>query len=712
MTSGHLVKTERIIIMINFGKKVVKFRVPIFIISILLLIPSAIGYFNTRINYDILSYLPEDIETMEGQDILVDEFGTGAFSLFIVEGMEEKDIAGLKSQIEDIDHVSKVIWYDSILDISIPMDMLPENIVEAFNSDDATLMAIIFDETTSSDSTMEAINDIRDIAGEQCFLSGMSSVVTDIKYLSEQETPMYIVLAAVCSLIVLGITMDSFLVPVLFLLSIGMAIIYNLGTNVVMGEISFITQALAAVLQLGVTMDYSIFLWHSYKENQVRFDGDKQRAMAHAISNTFTSVIGGSVTTVAGFVSLMFMSFTLGLDLGIVMVKGVIFGVISCVTVLPSMILIFDRAITKTSHKPLLPSFEKTSAFITKHYIVFITLFLILLFPAIYGNNNTDVYYNLTDTLPETLESVQANEELKKNFDMNSAHMILVPTDISSADVAKMSSHIDDLDGITAVLGIDSILGGTIPSDIIPDGMAEALKNENWQLLLVMSEYPIASDDVNNQCNEIDNVIKSYDKDCMLLGEAPCTKDLIEITDHDFTVVNSFSIIIIFIIIMILFKSISLPAILVAVIEFAIFINMGIPYYTGTVLPFIASIVIGTIQLGATVDYAILMTTRYKKERINGNDRKTAVSIAHKTSMQSVVVSALSFFAATIGVGLFSSIDMISSLCLLMARGAIISMIVVLTVLPSMLLIFDKVITHTSMDFKNVRMAEKRNKNN
>lgn len=701
--------------MINFGKKVVKFRVPIFIISILLLIPSAFGYFGTKINYDILSYLPEDIETMKGQNILVDEFGTGAFSLFVVEGMDNKDVSALKAEIEEVDHVSKVIWYDSILDISVPMDILPDEILSAFKSDDSTMMAIIFDETTSADSTMDAIEEIRNLAGKQCFLSGMSAVVTDTKILSEKETPLYVGLAVLLALIVLSITMDSFLIPIFFLLSIGMAIVYNLGTNIFMGEISFITKALSAVLQLGVTLDYSIFLWHSYKENQTRYPGDKKRAMAHAISNTISSVVGSSITTVAGFVALMFMSFTLGLDLGIVMVKGVIFGVISCVTILPSMILIFDKVIEKTSHRAILPKFEKTSNLITKHYIIFIVLFAVVLFPALYGNNRTPVYYDLAETLPKTLDSIQANTKLQEEFNMNSTHMILASDNMSSADVAKMSDEIKNVDGVKAVLGIDSILGGTIPSDVLPADLVSSLKNENWQLMLVMSEYKVASDEVNEQCDTISSIVKSYDKDSMFLGEAPCTKDLIEITDNDFKVVSIVSIGFIFIIILLIFKSITLPIILVAVIEFAIFINMGIPYYTGTVVPFISSIVIGTIQLGATVDYAILMTTRYKKERLRGADKKTSVSIAHKTSIQSIVVSALSFFAATIGVGVFSSIDMISSLCMLMARGALISMVVVLTVLPSMLIIFDPVIIRTTLGFKEVRAdirAKKLSKNN
>lgn len=687
--------------MVKFGEKIVKYRVPIFIMALLLLIPAGIGYFNTRINYDILAYLPEDIETMKGQDILVDEFGTGAFSMFVVEGMEEKDVVSLKEDIEHVDHVSKVIWYDSFADISVPMSILPDNIKDAFNTEDTTLMAIIFDETTSADSTMEAIKEIKSIAGKQCFLSGMSAVVTDTKDLSEKETPIYVCIAVLLSALVLGVTMDSFLLPLLFLISIGIAIVYNLGTNFVFGEISYITKALAAVLQLGVTMDYSIFLWHSYKEEQKEWQGDKEKAMSHAIANTITSVVGSSITTVAGFIALCFMSFTLGLDLGLVMAKGVVFGVLCCVTVLPSMILILDRAIEKTSHKNILPGFGKLSDFICKYHVVFVVLFAVAVVPAFYCNSKTPVYYNLDETLPKDLDSIVANAKLQEEYNMNCVHMVLVDADLSTVDVSKMCGKIEDLDGVKAVLGIDAILGGTVPSDIIPESLTKILKNENWQMMLVMSEYKVASDEVNEQCEEISDIIKNYDETAMLVGEAPCTKDLIEITDKDFKTVSAVSIGVIFIIIAFVFKSISLPVILVAVIEFAIFINMGIPYLTDTTVPFIASIVIGTIQLGSTVDYAILMTTRYRKERYEGKDRKEAVSIAHRASIQSIIVSALSFFAATFGVGVYSEIDMISSLCTLMARGALISMVVVIFVLPSMLMVFDKVICRTSMGFLN-----------
>lgn len=685
--------------MVNFGKKVVKYRVPILIISILLLIPSVLGYVNTRVNYDVLTYLPDDIETMQGQDILTDDFGVGAFSMFIVDGMEDKDVAALKAKIEKVDHVANVLWYDSIADISIPESMLPDNIYEVFNSDTGTMMAIFFDEGTSSDGTMEAIEEIRSIAGKQCFLSGMSAIVTDTKNLAEKETPLYVLIAVALALLVLGITMDSFFVPVLFLLSIGMAILYNLGSNYFLGEISYITKALAAVLQLGVTMDYSIFLMHSYEEQQIRYNGDKERAMAHAISQTFSSVIGSSVTTIAGFIALCFMTFTLGLDIGIVMVKGVVFGVIACITVLPSMILCCDKFIEKTKHKPLLPDIGKISDRVTKHYLVYVALFLVLLFPAIYGNSHTSVYYNLDASLPKNLPSVIANEKLKEDYDMNTTHMILVDSSVSSSDVNKMMKEIDKVDGVKWALGLDKLVGPGIPTDMLPDSVTSMLKNDKYQLLLVNSQYKVASDEINGQITEINQILDKYDRGAMLIGEGPLTNDLIEITDKDFKTVSAVSIGIIFIIILLLFKSISLPMILVGVIEFAIFVNMGIPFYTGTTLPFVASIVIGTIQLGSTVDYAILMTTRYKRERNHGAGKYDAITTAHRASARSIMVSAFSFFAATIGVGFYSNIDMISSLCVLMARGALISMIVVVFVLPSMFMVFDKVIVKTSKDF-------------
>ncbi len=679
--------------MLKLGEKIVSARVVILILSFVLLIPAAYGYIKTRVNYDILSYLPKDIETMVGQDILVDQFGTGAFSLYVVEGMEDKEVSALKSKIENVDHVSKVIWYDSFADLSVPKDMLPEKLYDAFNNDDkdATMMAIIFDDTTSADETMDAIEEIRKISDKQCFLSGMSAVVVDTKKLSEKETPIYVLIAVILSSIILAITMDSIMIPVLFLASIGMAIAYNLGSNIFMGQVSYITKALAAVLQLGVTMDYSIFLWHSYKAQQKEYT-DKKEAMAHAIAETISSVVGSSITTVAGFVALCFMSFTLGLDLGIVMAKGVVFGVIACVTILPSLILVFDKAIEKTTHKVILPEFKGVGKFIAKHYRIFLVLFVIILIPAIYGYNHTKVYYKLDSSLPDSLESVQANKELAEAFNMNSTHMILVTNDQSDKDTRNMMSDIENIDGVKFCLGLDSIIGSGIPSNFIPSEVTEALKSDEWQLILVGSEYEVASDEVNNQCTEIGKTIDSYNEKNMLVGEAPCTKDLIKITDKDFASVSTVSIGAIFIIILCVFGSLSLPIVLVAVIEFAIFINMGIPCFTGTELPFIASIVIGTIQLGATVDYAILMTTKYKRNRLGGYRKFDAVAAACQESVQSIVVSALSFFAATFGVGLYSDIDMISALCTLMARGALISMCAVILMLPSALMLFDKII--------------------
>ena len=685
--------------MLKFGKGVVKSRFIIFIAAILLLIPSVFGYLHTRVNYDILSYLPEDIETMKGQDILVDEFGTGAFSTFVVDGMSNKDVSTLKAKIEQVDHVKSVLWYDSVADISIPTDMLPEKLQKVFLSDEGTLMFILYDTTMSADETMEAVEQIRAISNEQCFLSGMSAVVTDIRDLSDKEVPVYVVLAVILSLIVLSLTMDSFLIPIFFLLSIGMAIIYNLGTNVFMGEISYVTKALSAVLQLGVTMDYSIFLWHSYEDQKKIYENDHKNAMAHAISQTVTSVVGSSITTVAGFIALCFMSFTLGKDLGIVMAKGVVFGVIGCVTILPSMILIFDKPLEKTRHKAILPDLGRISSFVTKRFPIFLLIFAVLLVPAIYGQKHAEVYYDLAGTLPEDLQSFMANEKLNEEFDMNSTHILLADSHMKAKDAEKMLERIDQVDGVKVAIGIDSIIGPSVPKDMIPQSIRDILEDDKYQMILISSEYKTASDEVNAQIDEINDIVAAYDENGMLIGEAPCTKDLITITDTDFKVVSAISIVAIFVIIALVFRSITLPVILVAVIEFAIFVNMGIPYYTGTKLPFVASIVIGTIQLGSTVDYAILMTTRYKRERNHGANKHDAITTAHRVSAQSIMVSALSFFAATIGVGLYSNIDMISSLCILMARGALISMVVVIFVLPSMFMVFDKVIVKTSKGF-------------
>ena len=690
----------------KFGRKVVQIRIPILLISLALLIPSFLGYVGTRVNYDILSYLPKDIETMVGQDILVEEFGTGAFSMFIVEGMEAKEVVRLKEEIEQIEHVEKVVWYDTVMDISIPMEMMPEEIYRAFNSGDATMMAIIFDETTSADGTMEAIEDIRRVAGRSCFLSGMSAVVTYTKNLSEKEAPIYVCIAVLLSCLVLSLTMDSFLIPFLFLLSIGMAILYNLGSNIFLGEISYITKALSAVLQLGVTMDYSIFLWHSYQE-KIPEAADNKEAMAKAIGETITSVVSSSLTTVAGFIALCFMSFTLGMDLGVVMAKGVVFGVATCVTILPSMILVFDKALEKTKHKALLPDLKGIGEFVTRHYRVFILLFAAMLFPAIFGYRNTKVYYNLDETLPKDLASIIANDKLNEKFDMNATHMLLLSADLPGREVKSMTEELKAVDGVNWVLGLNAVKGDMIPEEMVPDSLKGALESDNWQLLLIGSQYKVASEEVNDQCSRISAVCKSYDSRGMLVGEAPCTKDLIEITDQDFKTVSVVSIGVIFVIIFLVFKSAALPVILVSVIEMAIFVNMGIPYYTGTQIPFIASVVIGTIQLGATVDYAILMTTRYRKERYGGVSRKEAVAIACQSSVKSIVVSALSFFAATFGVGLYSNIDMISSLCTLMARGALVSMVSVIFILPSMFMVFDRIIIRNNVQDSRAAQPEK-----
>lgn len=684
----------------KFGRGVVKLRVPILIVSVLLLIPSIFGFVSTRINYDILSYLPSDIETMKGQDIMLDEFGKGGFSLVMLDGMEDKDVEKVKEKIEKVDHVCDVLWYDTLADVSLPKEVLPDDIYDFFNTDNSTMMAVFFDEATSADGSLEAVKEIRSIAGEQCFVSGMSSVVEDIKDLTMQEAPMYVVIAVILTSIILALTMDSFLIPLFFMLSVGMAIVYNMGTNFIQGEISFITEALAAVLQLAVTIDYSIFLWHSYKEEKEKHPGDNKEAMAVAIGKTITSVVSSSITTVAGFLALCFMSYELGMDMGIVMAKGVVIGVICCITVLPSMILVFDKALEKTMHKDLVPSLEKPSKFIIKHHAAFIVLFIVVLIPAVYGQINTNVYYNLTDTLPKDLNSVIANTKLDEEYNMATTHMLLVDADMEPKEVNSMLDEMGKVDGVSFSMSLDTLIGPSIPREIVPESVTKILKCDKWQLMLVGSEYKVASDEENAQIDELSKILKSYDKDGMLIGEAAATKDLIDITDHDFKVVNIVSIAAIFIIILIALRSVSLPIILVAVIEFAITVNMGVPCFTNTTIPFIASVVIGTIQLGATVDYAILMTTRYKTERNAGKDKHEAVTIALSTSMKSIMVSALGFFASTFGVGVYSSVDMISQLCTLMSRGAIISMITVICILPSMLMLFDKVIINTTMGMK------------
>lgn len=686
----------------KFGKVIVKLRIPILVLSILLLIPSAIGYVNTKVNYDILYYLPDEIETMQGQDILMDDFNKGAYAMVVVQDMDAKAANKLIKKVENVEHVAQVISYTGIVGEDVPSEMVPSKFRKYFENDstDTTLFAIFFDNTTSSDDTMNDITQIRKVTEGQAFISGMSAVVTDTKNLSEKETPLYVLIAVVLVCIVLAIFMDSFLVPVFFMLSIGMAIVYNLGSNILLGEVSYITKALAAVLQLGVTLDYSIFLWHSYKEMKAQYPNDHKEAMAVAIGNTLTSVVGSSITTVAGFIALCFMSFTLGLDLGIVMAKGVIFGVIGCVTILPSLILTFDRALEKTMHREVMPGFDKLAAFIVNHSWVFIIIFLALLGPAIYGQSHTSVYYDLSDTLPEELACSQANKKLEENFDMNSIYMILADTNMSTDTANEMLDKLNDVDGVQFALGLDTALKSGIPQEFLPSKMVSELKGEDYQIMMIATDYKIASDDINNQINKVNDIVKSYDSKAMVVGEAPCTKDLITITDKDFKTVSAVSIVAIFVIILFVLKSISLPVILVAAIEFAIFVNMGIPYFTHTQIPFIASVVIGTIQLGATVDYAILMTTRYKKERSQGLAKKEAIQTALAASIPSIIVSALGFFAATFGVGCIASVDMIGSLCTLMARGAIISMFVVIFILPSLFVLCDKLIINTSFGFK------------
>ena len=686
----------------KFGKVIVKLRIPILILSFLLLIPSAIGYFNTRVNYDILYYLPNEIETMQGQDILMDDFNKGAYAMVVVQNMDTKSTDRLIKKVENVDHVAQVISYTGIVGEDVPSEIVPSKFRKYFENDstDTTLFAIFFDNTTSSDDTMNAIIQIREQTEGQAFISGMSAVVTDTKNLSEKETPLYVLIAVVLVCIVLAIFMDSFLVPVFFMISIGMAIVYNLGSNILLGEVSYITKALAAVLQLGVTLDYSIFLWHSYKEMKEIYPDDHKEAMAVAISNTLTSVVGSSITTVAGFIALCFMSFTLGLDLGIVMAKGVVFGVIGCVTILPSLILTFDRALEKTMHREIMPNFDKLATFIVNHSWIFVIVFVVLLGPAIYGQNHTSVYYDLSDTLPDDLACSQANKKLEENFDMNSIYMILADSSMSTDTANEMLDKLGDVDGVQFALGLDTALKSGIPQEFLPAKTVSELKGEDYQIMMIATDYKIASDEINNQISKVNDIVKSYDSKAMVVGEAPCTKDLITITDKDFKTVSAVSIVAIFVIILFVLKSKSLPIILVSAIEFAIFVNMGIPYFTHTQIPFIASVVIGTIQLGATVDYAILMTTRYKKERSQGYAKKEAIQIALSTSIPSIIVSALGFFAATFGVGCIASVDMIGSLCTLMARGAIISMFVVIFILPSLFVLCDKLIINTSIGFK------------
>ncbi len=690
--------------MLKFGRGVVRHRVLILILAVALMVPAVFGMVNTRINYDMLDYLPEDMDTVIGQNILLEDFGKGAFSFVIVEGMEPKDVAALREKISQVDHVDTVLWYDSLVDLSIPMELLPQKYYDIFNSGDATLMAVFFDTSTSADATMEAITEIRNLAGKQCFVSGMSALVTDLKALCEKEEPIYVAIAVLCACGAMMLLLDSWLIPFVFLACMGITILYNMGTNYCMGEISYITKALAAVLQLAVTMDYSIFLWHSYCEEKTKTE-DRNEAMAQAVADTVTSVVGSSATTIAGFLALCFMSYTMGVDLGIVMAKGVLLGVLGSVTILPALILVLDKPLEKTRHRSLIPNMEKLAGFITGKYWIFLILFLVILVPAVIGYSNTPVYYDFTNILsgdidPEDVRFLEANEKLNEDFGVASTHMILCRSDLPGKDAQKMLEEIENLDGVEYALGLDSLLGGRLPEEVLPESLEEVLKSDRYQLMLVNSSYRVSTDDCNRQIDEINAIIKKYDEGAMLIGEAPCTKDLISVTDHDFEVVNWISIGAIFLIIALVLKSASLPFILVAVIEFAIFINLGLPYYTGQELVFIAPICISTIQLGSTVDYAILMTTRYKKERREGRDKRGAVTTALAASMPSILVSALGFFAATFGVAVYSNIDIIGSMCSLMARGAIISMLSVVFVLPSLLMLLDGLILRTGWGFR------------
>ena len=679
------------------AKAIVKNRVLILIISLALMIPSVFGMLNTRINYDMLNYLPDDMDTVIGQDTLKEDFGKGAFSFIIVEDMPAKDVAALKEKIEAVDHVDTVLWYDSLADLSVPMELLPDKLYDAFNQGNATMMAVFFDSATSEDVTMDAIRDIRAIAGKQCFVSGMSALVTDLKDLCEQEEPIYVALAVACACAAMMLLLDGWLVPFVFLASIGMCIVFNLGSNYFFGEISYITKALSAVLQLAVTMDYSIFLWHSYNE-QLQQNSDHNEAMAVAIHETFASVIGSSITTIAGFIALCFMSFTLGRDLGIVMAKGVLLGVIGCVTILPSMILLLDKPLQNTRHKSLIPDMGGFAKGVCKHFPVFLVIFALLIAPAYYGydKTNDEVYYDMGQCLPEDIDYVIANSKLAEDFDISSTHMLLVDASLPTRDVRDMIDEMEQVDGVKYVLSLESVVGPLVPEDILPDSVRSLLNDGQWELMLINSEYKVASDAVSDQLDSLNAILKKYDDTGMLIGEAPCMKDMIDTTDHDFQVVNAVSIVAIFVIIALVEKSISLPFVLIAVIELAVFINLGLPHYFGQSLPFIAPICISTIQLGATVDYAILMTTRYKSERLNGNERKAAVYTALRTSAPSVIVSGLGLFAATFGVAVYSNIDIVGSMCMLMARGAIISVVLVLLVLPALLILCDGIICRTT----------------
>lgn len=686
----------------KFGQFICKHKVAILIISLLLLIPSIIGYKATRVNYDILVYLPDNIETIKGENILADDFDMGAFSVVILENMQSKDIIELEKQFREVGNVEKVVGLTDIIGTDVPLEMLPDEVKDKLYKDNTTPILVTFKDGISEDTTMETVEKLREISNENCKISGMTATVLDTRNLSDSEVIIYVMIAVALCLIILQLALDSYLAPVLMLLNIGMAVLYNMGTNAFLGQTSYITKAISAVLQLGVTMDFAIFLYHSYKAEKEKASNNDE-AMATAIAKTLVSVLGSSLTTIAGFLALCSMNLTLGKDIGLVMAKGVLIGVITAVTTLPAMLLVFDKWVEKTKHKEILPRFEKVKNFNLKHYKAILVAFIVILPFAVYGYTHTENYYNLSKSLPDTLNSIQANNELKDKFDMVSTELLLVDKKMPDYKLNEMLDKIESLDGIEWTLSYSKISKEVnIPKEMLPEDIRSIFESDKYQMVIINSKYEIATNELNSQIEEVNKIIKEYDDTAILAGEGPLMKDLVEISDHDFNSVNTVSIAIILVIMVFVLKSVSLPIILIAAIEFAIFINMGIPAYTGTVIPFIASIVIGTIQLGATIDYAILITTKYKTARIEGKDKHQAIDEALGTSIQSIIVSALCFFGATFGVGMYSKIEMIGSLCSLMARGAIISMVTVLTVLPAFLIVFDKIICKTTVNMRRL----------
>ena len=688
------------------SKAIAQSRMLILVIAFLLLIPSVLGYLKTDVNYDILGYLPDELDTRIAQSILKDDFDCGSLGMLIVENMEDKDVSKLKEEVKKVEGVNDVIWIDDAIDLSVPKEILPEDIRDIFYSENSTLMIIKFAGTDASTETEKALSDVRKIAGKQAFLSGVAGVIKDTKDLANKETPIYVLIAVILSIIILSITMESYVIPIVFLSSIGIAIIYNMGSNVIFENISYVTKALSAVLQLGVTMDYSIFLLHRYDEERESRE-NKVEAMANAIEATIESVVGSALTTVAGFLALCVMDLALGKDIGLVMAKGVVIGVICTITILPALVLTFDKVIHKYKHKNILPTFQKSSSFIIKHHKGIVLISLLILIPAAIGKEKASVYYNLDESLPDNLPSIVANDKLKNEFNMVSTNIILVSDDLDRYKVKEMVKELNNIDGVTMAASLESVLGSRIPENFLPNELLEQVKKGGYEGIIVNSKYKSATNEVAVQLDEINEIVKKYDPEGLVGGEAPLTNDLVTIADSDFKKVSIFSIVAIFLIIMVIFKSISVPVLLVLSIELAIFINLGIPYYTGTTIPFISSIVIGTIQLGATVDYAILLTSRFKEELSNTNDKKEAMIKALQSSSRSIITSALTFFGATAGVGIISELEMISSLCVLMARGAIISMLVILFVLPGILLIFEGIIIKTSKSFIRCKKEEK-----